>query len=88
MQAVLAGDVAWAGICSEFETGVDCLVDEAGTVNELLDDPLPLSNVLDYGADPSGEPIPVCVAGRPKNIADQDLPALTHQFTYVVCHAT
>lgn len=60
-QSVLAADWSWTDICPVAESGVDCLIDEAGTVDELLSSPLPLGNVLDYGADPTGAPLD-CIA--------------------------
>lgn len=54
LQSAQEGDWTWTDICPFSFTGVDCLTDEAGTVDQLLKNPLPLGNVLDYGGDPSG----------------------------------
>jgi hypothetical protein len=48
-------DWSWANICPVFASGVDCMTDQAGIVDEILLKPVDLGNVLDYGADPSGE---------------------------------
>ncbi len=46
--------MSWADICPVAASGIDCLTDQAGTVDEILFEPLPLGNVFDYGADPTG----------------------------------
>lgn len=56
LQNVLDGDLSWADICPVYTSGVNCMTDEPGTVDELLNDPLALGNILDYGADPQGAP--------------------------------
>jgi hypothetical protein len=53
-QAVTSGDGFWAAFCNGFEEGIDCLTGETGQLDDLLEAPLHLGNVLDYGADPNG----------------------------------
>lgn len=69
LQSSLRGNRAWADICpcchwrrqagnrtapSQLASGADCLTDGGGTVDELLSNPVPMGNILDYGADPTG----------------------------------
>lgn len=55
LQSVVDKDWSWANVCPVAAFGADCLTDQAGVVDDMLLNPINLGNVLDYGADPSGE---------------------------------
>ena len=55
MQSAHKKDWSWANICPIAAFGADCLTDQAGVVDDMLLNPINLGNVLDYGADPSGD---------------------------------
>jgi hypothetical protein len=55
LQSAHGKDWSWANICPVAAFGADCLIDQAGVVDEMLLKPIELGNILDYGADPSGK---------------------------------